>query len=138
MSTYGYYATTDIRCYSIDIRPAVVLALIGGYLKIVPPFVFYITTTLFLILLKNVHCSPTHKIWWDQWSQYIHVYMFIMIFTLSNGDGYILCIHINFTCKYIWVQKTAYSIQLYTHMSEYVNTYMYTWIHTCMHYTHWN
>ena len=51
-----YAATNDtIRCYSIDIRPAVVLALIGGYLKIVPPFVFYVTTTLFLVLLKNVH-----------------------------------------------------------------------------------
>lgn len=51
------YETTDdvIRCYSIAIRPAVVLALVGGFLKIVPPFIFYVTTTLFLILLKNVH-----------------------------------------------------------------------------------
>ena len=51
------YAATDdaIRCYSTDLRPAVVLALVGGFLKIVPPIVFYVTTTLFLILLKNVH-----------------------------------------------------------------------------------
>ena len=51
------YATTNdaIRCYSINLRPAVVLALVGGFLKIVPPLVFYVTTTLFLILLKNVH-----------------------------------------------------------------------------------
>ena len=46
-----------IKCYYIDVRPAVALSLVGGFLKIVPPMVFYATTTLYLILLKNFHWS---------------------------------------------------------------------------------
>uniref|UniRef100_A0A1X7SYZ9 Uncharacterized protein n=1 Tax=Amphimedon queenslandica TaxID=400682 RepID=A0A1X7SYZ9_AMPQE len=46
-----------IKCYYIEIRPAVVIALVGGFLKIVPPMVFYATTTLYLILLKDCHLS---------------------------------------------------------------------------------
>ena len=71
------YATTSdnaIRCYSIDFRPAVVLALVGGFLKIVPPLVFYVTTTLFLILLKNVHWG------WKLFCNIALAVLFILVF----------------------------------------------------------
>uniref|UniRef100_A0A1X7V2N0 Uncharacterized protein n=1 Tax=Amphimedon queenslandica TaxID=400682 RepID=A0A1X7V2N0_AMPQE len=44
-------------CYYIEARPEVAIALVGGFLKIVPPMVFYATTMLYLILLKDFHLS---------------------------------------------------------------------------------
>ena len=44
-----------VVCYTLEFRGAIVLALIGGYIKIVPPIFFKVATTIHLVLLKNIN-----------------------------------------------------------------------------------
>lgn len=79
----------DIKCYYIEIRPAVAIALVGGFLKIVPPMVFYATTTLYLIWLKDFRCVTKIIINVILFFIFVGVFVVISVFTGLRPTVYI-------------------------------------------------
>ena len=51
------YKGINVVCYMVEFRPAFVISLLGGFLKIVPPLVFKLTTGFYLNLLR-------YQKWW--------------------------------------------------------------------------
>lgn len=54
-TNYDGTVLNNIQCYYIDIQPTVAFALMGGFIKIVPLWIFYTMTALYLIILQRVH-----------------------------------------------------------------------------------
>ena len=46
------YNNVEVVCYTIEFRPVFVISLVGGFLRIVPPLVFKLTTAFYLDLLR--------------------------------------------------------------------------------------
>ena len=42
-----------VICYKVSFQPLLVISFLGGFLRIVPPFVFKLTTAIYLVLLRH-------------------------------------------------------------------------------------
>ena len=54
------YNDVEVVCYTIEFRPVFVISLVGGFLRIVPPLFFKLTTAFYLDLLR--YQSPLLKV----------------------------------------------------------------------------